>query len=41
MKNLNLKFIYFIIFLSLISWAFFAYFTMNTQIHNQQIYAKN
>ena len=40
MKNLNLKFIYFIIFLSLISWAFFAYFTMNTQIHNQQIYAK-
>lgn len=40
MKNLNLKFIYFIIFLSLISWAFFAYFTMNTQIHNQEIYAK-
>ncbi len=40
MKNLNLKFIYFIVFLSLISWAFFAYFTMNTQIHNQEIYAQ-
>ena len=40
MKNLNLKFIYFIVFLSLISWAFFAYFTMNTQIHNQEIYAE-
>ena len=36
----NLKYIYFIIFSSLIAWAFFAYFTMNTQIHNQEIYAK-
>ena len=36
----NLKYIYFIVFSSLISWAFFAYFTMNTQIRNQEIYAK-
>ncbi|MDY3201688.1 MAG: hypothetical protein RBQ84_12090, partial [Arcobacter sp.] len=36
----NLKYIYFIIFSSLIVWAFFAYFTMNTQIHNQEIYAE-
>ncbi|MGE0052529.1 MAG: type IV pili methyl-accepting chemotaxis transducer N-terminal domain-containing protein, partial [Arcobacter sp.] len=36
----NLKYIYFIIFSSLIVWAVFAYFTMNTQIHNQEIYAE-
>ena len=36
----NLKYIYFIVFSSLIAWAFFAYFTMNTQIRNQEIYAK-
>ncbi|MDD3008289.1 MAG: HAMP domain-containing sensor histidine kinase [Arcobacter sp.] len=36
----NLKYIYFIVFSSLIAWAFFAYFTMNTQILNQEIYAK-
>lgn len=36
----NLKYIYFIVFSSLMAWAFFAYFTMNTQIRNQEIYAK-
>jgi C4-dicarboxylate-specific signal transduction histidine kinase len=40
MKYFNIKFIYFVVFLSLISWSLFAYFTMNSQIHNQEIYAK-
>lgn len=39
-KNFSLKCIYFIVFTSLIAWAFFAYYTMNKQIHNQEIYAK-
>ena len=39
-KNLNIKYVYFIIFATLIAWAFFAYFTMSKQIHNQEVYAK-
>lgn len=39
-KLLDLKFIYFIVFITLAGWAFFAYFTMNKQIHDQEIYAK-
>ncbi|WP_419773622.1 ATP-binding protein [Halarcobacter sp.] len=44
MKNLfNLKkltLVYFIVFLSLVFWAFFAYSTMNQMISSQKIYAK-
>ncbi|RXJ65614.1 hypothetical protein CRV08_14695 [Halarcobacter ebronensis] len=41
MENLtSLKVTYSIVFLSLISWAFFAYFTMNQIITTQEIYAK-
>ncbi len=39
-KKFTLRYIYFIVFISLIAWAFFAYFTMNSQIHSQEIYAK-
>jgi signal transduction histidine kinase len=39
-KNFSIKSIYIIIFGSLIAWAFFAYFTMSKQIHNQEIYAE-
>jgi signal transduction histidine kinase len=39
-KSFSIKSVYIIIFTSLIAWAFFAYFTMSKQIHNQEIYAE-
>ena len=40
-KNyLNLKLIYAIVFITLAFWSFFAYFTMNKLIHEQEVYAK-
>ncbi len=39
-RLLNFKYIYAVVFLSLMGWAFFAYFTMNQQIESQKIYAK-
>ena len=39
-KIFNVRMSYIIIFVSLISWAFFAYFTMSQLIENQKIYSK-
>jgi signal transduction histidine kinase len=39
-KSFSIKSVYIIIFTSLVAWAFFAYFTMSKQIHNQEIYAE-
>ena len=36
----KVKYVYLIIFASLAAWAFFAYFTLNQLIKNQEIYAK-
>jgi len=36
----NIRIVYFIVFLSLVGWAYFAYHTLSTQITNQKIYAK-
>ena len=37
---LSIRIVYSIVFLSLISWAYFAYYTMSEQIKSQEIYAK-
>ncbi len=40
MKIVELKYIYIIVFASLATWSFFAYFTMSAQINSQKNYAK-
>ena len=39
-KIFNIKVSYTIVFLSLVAWAFFAYFTMNQLIDSQKAYGK-